>query len=323
MILPKTTEVRPITDRAAWLSWRREVLTGTDMGAIAGVSRWTSPLAVWADKAGRLEPLADNNFLRRGRWFEPAILHALRELFPRWKIVKANVFLVDKTRRLGGTPDFVAIDPERPGIGVIDGKVVTRRVFNRDWLGDVDEDYEGDLDRVTVPIEHQLQALLYGKLAGASWLAIAPMIHGEYRTDQLLCPVELHEGAWQRLLVEAAFFWREFDAGRRPPHRADAGDAEVLRALYPRERNREEEVDLSSVNWLSTRLAERAALMVAIDEADKEKRSIETDIIALMGDRGIGTLPGWRIGFRLESQAAKIMPAWEKRVLRITRRKVR
>lgn len=324
-MIPPTTELRVIRSREEWLSWRRLVLTGSDMAAIAGVSRHRTPLAVFAEKRGvNVFPSGENNYMTRGRWFEWAILAGLRERFPTWRIVKAAIFMVDQKRRLGGTPDFVVIDPERPGYGIVDGKTVSRRVFVRDWLryrADEDADEIDESGRgASVPIEHQLQVLLYAKLAGASWAAVAPMVVSEHRADLMVLPVELHDGAWARLLSEADFFWREFDAGRRPSYNRDL-DGPVLRALYPAPADSgDPPFDLAGHNRILTILEERAALMAAMKAADEEKSRLETDVIALVGDHAVSVAPGgWRIGFKLETHEPHMMSGWSKRVLRITK----
>lgn len=328
-MIPSTTEFRRITTREEWLSWRLNVLTGGDVAAIAGVNRYRTPLSVYVEKAGvNVFPSAENNLMTRGRWFEHAILAGLRERYPRWKIIKANVFLIDADRRLGGTPDFVAIDPERPGYGIIDGKVVMRRVFARTWMRMEDDEEIDEVDEggggAVVPLHHQLQVIHYAKLSGATWAAVAPMVMSEFRADLLCCDVPIHEGAWQRVLREAAYFWREFDAGRRPTYDRER-DQEVLRALYPHEGDTgDPPYDLTGHNRIITLLEERAALKGAVKDAETEISNIETDVIAIVGDHAVSRAPGgWRIGFKVESREAHIMPAWSKRVLRITRRKIK
>lgn len=328
-MIPATTEFRRITSREEWLSWRLKVLTGGDVAAIAGVNRYRTPLSVYVEKAGvNVFPSGENNLMTRGRWFEHAIMAGLRERYPTWQIVKANVFMIDAARRLGGTPDFVAIDPERPGYGIIDGKVVMRRVFAKTWLrldGDeIDEVDEGG-HGAAVPLNHQLQVIHYAKLSGATWAAVAPMVMSEFRADLLCCDVPIHEGAWQRILREADYFWREFDAGRRPTYDRER-DGPVLRALYPHEIDNGEDppYDLTGNNRIVTLLEERAALKAAVKEAETEISNIETDVIAIVGDHAVSRAPGrWRIGFKVESRAAYMMPARSNRVLRITKSKGR
>lgn len=42
--------------RNQWLHWRRKGIGGSDASAIAGINPWKSPMAVWLDKTGQIEP---------------------------------------------------------------------------------------------------------------------------------------------------------------------------------------------------------------------------------------------------------------------------
>ena len=44
------------TTRAAWLEARRRGIGGSDAAAIAGLNRWRSPIMVWLEKTGQVEP---------------------------------------------------------------------------------------------------------------------------------------------------------------------------------------------------------------------------------------------------------------------------
>ena len=43
-------------DRIAFLEARKAGIGGSDIGAIMGLSKWKSPVDVWLDKTGRVEP---------------------------------------------------------------------------------------------------------------------------------------------------------------------------------------------------------------------------------------------------------------------------
>jgi putative phage-type endonuclease len=61
------------TTRADWLAWRQGGIGASDVAAILGLSPWASPWSVWADKAGLLPPLPDDEVMAAGRWLEAAI----------------------------------------------------------------------------------------------------------------------------------------------------------------------------------------------------------------------------------------------------------
>jgi len=62
-----------MSERDAWLNWRREGLGASDIAGVLGISPWASPWSVWADKAGLLPPEPENEHMAAGRWLEAAI----------------------------------------------------------------------------------------------------------------------------------------------------------------------------------------------------------------------------------------------------------
>ena len=45
-----TLEEAERAERAEWLQWRRGGLGGSDIAGVLGLSPWSSPWSVWADK---------------------------------------------------------------------------------------------------------------------------------------------------------------------------------------------------------------------------------------------------------------------------------
>lgn len=56
--------------REKWLAWRRKTIGGSDAAGIVGLSRWSTPYTVWADKTGRLPEKPDTEAMRQGRDLE-------------------------------------------------------------------------------------------------------------------------------------------------------------------------------------------------------------------------------------------------------------
>lgn len=57
-------------DRPEWLALRRKTVGGSDAAGIIGLSKWSTPYTVWADKTGRLPDKEDNEAMRLGRDLE-------------------------------------------------------------------------------------------------------------------------------------------------------------------------------------------------------------------------------------------------------------
>jgi len=60
-------------NRADWLKARRRGLGGSDAGAIAGLNPWVSPVQVWMDKTGQVEPSCENEFCYWGNVLEDVV----------------------------------------------------------------------------------------------------------------------------------------------------------------------------------------------------------------------------------------------------------
>lgn len=56
--------------RPEWLALRRKTVGGSDAAGIIGLSKWSTPYTVWADKTGRLPDKPDTEAMRLGRDLE-------------------------------------------------------------------------------------------------------------------------------------------------------------------------------------------------------------------------------------------------------------
>ena len=75
-----------------WLALRRKGIGGSDAASIMGVSAYSSPYRVWADKTGRLEPLEDNEAMRQGRDLEAYVAERFTEA--TGKKVRRNNYMI-------------------------------------------------------------------------------------------------------------------------------------------------------------------------------------------------------------------------------------
>ena len=65
--------------REAWLSERKKSLGGSDIGAVLGMSRYSTPYTVWTEKTGRLPHKEDNEAMRQGRDLEQYVADRFSE----------------------------------------------------------------------------------------------------------------------------------------------------------------------------------------------------------------------------------------------------
>jgi len=297
-------ERRTITSRDEWLTWRKQDVTASVVGALFGVHPYTTSLRIYAEKRGVEFPDADNKTMRRGRWLEPAVATAVEEERPDWKLRAPRVYLRDPDLRLGCTPDYF-IDGDPRGLGVLQCKTVAPSVYARDWLGGSE-----------IPLWVTLQALTEMMLADAAFGVVAALLVDAHAMDVAILEVPRHADSELKILVAVRNFWQQVASGLEPDPNFSR-DAEVIKALMPREMPGKK-IDFSGHNELPAMLEERAALMHHIKEGEARCSEIETQVKFLMGDAEIGNgLDGWRLTYKVEHRNAYTVPARDPRVLRI------
>lgn len=276
-------------------------LTCSELGAAAGVDPYRTQLALYAEKTGQLRPAIDNLMMRRGRWLEPAVIAAIREIHPDWEVRKCNVYLRDPEIRLGGTPDAVALTGEDNLIN-LQLKVISKPVFER-WDGQP-------------PTGYMLQTLGEGMLMDVVASKIVCLVIDTYSAELFEFPVSRHPAAEDRVRALAVEFWDNVEHHRVP--RVDlARDADTIAQLYPAPVP-EKVIDLSTDNLLPDLLHERAGLKQGITVAEKRVGEIDTDIKAKLGDAEKAVVPGWRISWGLINRKETVQKATSFRQLRVT-----
>ena len=79
-------------NREEWLEMRRRTVGGSDAAAIIGLSKWSSPMSVWADKTGRAPDKSDSEDMRMGRDLENYVAHRWMEATGK-KVRRVNAML--------------------------------------------------------------------------------------------------------------------------------------------------------------------------------------------------------------------------------------
>jgi hypothetical protein len=283
-------ERHPVTDRASWLAMRGRDLTASDVASICGCG-YRGPLEVWAEKTGKIPPKGDSPILRRGRWLEPAIWAAVQDTNPSWTLRAAKTYLRAPALRFGATPDALAVDPDRKGIVLIQGKVVAQPTFIADWCGGA-----RDNPSPTVPLGYQLQTLSETMLAEAAFgetihPVLAALVIGSFTAELYMIPVERHFGAEERILGAVKQFWEMTDAGQQPAADPDK-DHDAVRKLYAVDDG--STVDLTGDNSIPSLMDERKRLGEVENAAKARRDVISTEIMAKMGNASFAVIAGGR-----------------------------
>lgn len=81
--------------REDWLEQRRHTIGGSDAAGIIGLSKWSSPVSVWADKTGRLPDKPDTEAMRLGRDLEGYVARRWMEATGK-KVRRLNAMLYNE-----------------------------------------------------------------------------------------------------------------------------------------------------------------------------------------------------------------------------------
>jgi len=299
-------ERRTITDREDWLSWRKQDVTASTIGALFNCHPYITALHLYAEKRGTEFPFKDNAAMRRGRWMEPAVARATMETRPEWTLVPANEYLRDPDLRLGASPDFY-IEGDSRGLGICQTKTVAPSIYAREWQ-----------DGAEVPLWIILQATTEAMLADAAFSVIAALLVDPHNMECCIHEMPRNPAAEEKIKAAVAEFWRNVDAGIEPEPDF-ARDADVIKAMWKRETDPPIEIDLSGDNRIPDLLAERATLKTVENDAHNRIESINTQLIYAMKDAMVATgIPDWRISYKTSHFKAYSVPESDRRILRIT-----
>jgi len=296
--MPKTTVGHKIASAEQWHGLRAQDVTASVAGALLGVHR-LSALGLYNLKKGYDVDEVDTEVTQeagegwwstshppatRGHILEPLAMEETRRR-TGWSIsYPLNFYFRDPQRRIGATPDAFAIDPARPGFGIIQFKTVAPDVFEKKWRDPATRD-------VVPPDWVMVQAITEAKITGASWACIV-VVRLTHKLEFAGVTIPVHDDIWNRLCGEVAHFWRQFDEDR-PPEIDWVKDADRVMRMFKDARG--PQIDLSGDNELADLLPEYARLKqieAAGNAATKDRKVLDAKIVFKMKEAESAIGPG-------------------------------
>lgn len=202
----------PYSTREEWLKLRRNGIGGSEAAAIAGLSQWSSPLAVYLDKLGITPEREDNEAMRQGRDLEAYVADRFAEKMGL-DVRRENHILVNTDL------PWMHANIDRRITGMRIGlECKTTSVYNK-------TDFEGG----DVPNEYYIQCQHYMAVTGWDkwYLAVIVLNRGFYTFE-----VERNEEDIQALIeMEKNFWYNHVQLQIAPAPMAQ--DSENLKNLYP------------------------------------------------------------------------------------------
>lgn len=266
-------------EHEAWLQERRGSIGGSDAAGIVGMSEWSSPYAVWADKTGRAPAKADNEAMREGRDLEQYVAQ-------RW--MEATGKRCRRRTQMLRNPLFpwAHANIDRWVIGEKAGlECKTVKPY------DVQLYQEGKF-----PDRFYVQCVHYMAVTGADRWYLAVLVFG---TGFYTFTIERDEGEISALMEKEAAFWDLVVNDTPPATDGKPATSEVLTTIY--REGGGDAVDLFGVSAAIDRyfLAKRG-----IEELKELQDAAANEIKAQMGQADVGLC-----------QTAKV--TWKNQVRRI------
>ena len=247
-----------------WLEERRTGIGGSDAAAVIGISRYASPMKVYLEKTGELEPFAGNEYTEWGNILEPVI----REQFQRRTgfVVVENLELLrsEKHPFMVAHLDGIIYSDNEKSPGVLEIKNVS------EWKKDEWQNGE-------VPAEYLVQVQHNMEVTGYTWGYLVALIGGNHLE---ITRVERDAELIQQIVDAERAFWNENVLKRVPPAYG-ASDEDILKALYPVAQE-QKHVTLPPV--LDKLLDERDTLKLRMKELESRLETIENRIKGEMGE---------------------------------------
>ena len=256
---------------------RRSFIGGSDAAAILGLSRWRTPLQVWAEKTGQIQPedISEKLNVKLGVRLEDTVA----ELF-----CEATGF---KVRRVNETMfhekyDFLAANIDRRVVG--DDSILECKTTSA-WNA---KQWEGE----EIPQEYIIQVLHYLAVTGYSKAYISVLIGNQ---DFKWKEIRRDEKTINAIVEQEVKFWNEFIVPVVMPTRIMANDSETLFNLFPVE---EPNKIISLTDDIQKVVENRAALLQDMSSIETQLDTASNIIKAFLGENEGADSALWKITWK-------------------------
>ncbi len=274
-----------------WLEYRRRGIGGSDVAAVCGLSKWRSPMEVWLDKTGQIEPKPAGEAAYWGTIMEPIIRQEFADR-TGFKIRQVNAILQHKRFKfMQANLDGIVTDPNLGGDGIFEAKTASA--------------YRAAEWEQGVPEEYQLQVQHYMAVTGLSFAWVAVLIGGNQFVWRL---IERDEGIIDLLIQMESRFWKLVETGVAPEIDGSPASTELLNRLYPESKPKSIiDLPVDSYKWVQ----QFEQFQREEKDAALKKEEAANHLKELLGDSEVGLIQGRTVTWktmnneRLDSKALK------------------
>ena len=247
--------------RETWLKMRRKGIGGSDAAAILGMSHYSTPYSVYADKVGALPEKDDTEAMRQGRDLEEYVAQ---------RFTDQTGIRVRRRNQMLQNPEhpFMLADIDRECVGLNGIRAGLEIKTTRDIYLKRFKDGE-------YPDEYYCQCMHYMAVTGWERWYLAVLVYG---TDFMIFQIDRDEDEIQALIKAEEAFWNDFEKGIAPPVDGRAPTETAVDAMYPSVNEGDDEVQLSCGDAISNYMALEAQIKLLERERDRNKEIIQCEM---------------------------------------------
>jgi len=241
-----------------WLDMRKTGIGGSEVAAICGLSKWTSPYTLWCQKTGRIsDTVAQNDAMEWGTRLEPVIIDKFEDNHPELKIFRDVGTWHHGDRRFQVTNPDGIFETEDGELGILEIKTA---MYEDDW-------------REGVPRYYETQVQWYMQTFGLKKAYVAVLFHGNsYREYE----VEANEFAQDAALTQVENFLGYLERDIEPDFDGSKSTLDTLREQHP-------DIDPEGTVELGDLGIHYVSALVKYEDASSELNVLKAHIMKAMG----------------------------------------
>jgi len=278
-----------------WLDIRKRGIGGSDAGAVCGVNKYKSPLAVYLEKTGQIHGQEDNEALEWGRTLEPII---------KRKFAEKTSYKIEEV-------PFILQHPAHPWmIANIDGIVITEGGSGVLEVKNAGEFTRKEWSEDRLPDSYYLQLQHYLEVTGLQFGIIVCLLGGK---SLVWKEVPRDEEIIRFLIDIESKFWSDVEKGVMPSPTGSLQDKDILQQLY----SREEDNSIADLSHLDPQYHRYKELMEQRREIDQEIEEIKQKIMAAMGQNQIAYIGKGKVTWKNVKRKCYVVKERQYREFRI------
>lgn len=259
-----------------WHAARAAGIGGSEVGVICGLSKWESPLSLWAKKSGLIDStLEESEAMYWGTALESVVLGEFIKRHPELVVIPSpGTFHHPERPWQIANPDAIAYNPLTGERLIVEIKTAR---YEDEW----------DEATATVPPTYRAQVLWYLQTFGFERAVVAALFSGsKYREfEQTYDPFEAEAN------LARVTLWRTYlETGTQPDYDGSESTYNAIREMHPDIDPELPDVELAAAGRTYLKAVEQ------FDEAQRFLNLTKSEVLDLMGKAKRGLIDGeWKV----------------------------